>query len=128
MTAFPAPAGPSDPPEPGRDAPLPATRPGRSTRESRRTARTPYINRELSWLEYADRVLWEARDERNPLLDRVNFLTIFAGMLDEFFQIRIAGLRQQVHAGSTKTAPDGRAPAEQPVPRRARGPELVTRL
>ena len=73
----------------------------------------PYLNRELAWLDYARRVLWEARDGRNALLDRVNFLTIFASMLDEFFQIRISGLRQQVHAGSTKTSPDGRTAAEQ---------------
>ena len=61
--------------------------------------RTPYINRELSWLEYSARVLFEARDPRNPLIERVKFVTIFAGMLDEFFQIRVAGLRQQVNTG-----------------------------
>ena len=54
---------------------------GQTTREAARTGRRPktaYLNRELSWLDYAGRVLYEARDERNPLLDRVNFLTIFA--------------------------------------------------
>jgi polyphosphate kinase len=74
---------------------------------------TPYLNRELAWLDYAARVLFEAKDARNPLLERVNFLTIFGGMLDEFFQIRIAGLRQQVHAGRASTSPDGRTAAEQ---------------
>ncbi|MEA2518100.1 MAG: polyphosphate kinase [Chloroflexota bacterium] len=73
----------------------------------------PYLNRELSWLDYAGRVLFEAKDPRNPILERINFLTIFGGMLDEFFQIRIAGLRQQVHAGRASTSPDGRTAAEQ---------------
>jgi polyphosphate kinase len=76
-------------------------------------APSPYLNRELSWLDYDARVLHEARDERNPPLERVKFLTIFANMLDEFFQVRVACLRQQVAAGSTKVAPDGRTPAEQ---------------
>jgi polyphosphate kinase len=88
----------------------------------------PYINRELSWLDYADRVLWEARDVRNPLLDRVSFLTIFASMLDEFFQVRIAGLRQQVSAGSVSLSPDGRTAAEQLVAARSRVLELVEEL
>jgi len=88
----------------------------------------PYINRELSWLEYAARVLFEARDARNPLLERVNFLTIFASMLDEFFQIRVSGLRQQLHAGSTTTSPDGRTAGEQLVAARRRVLELETDL
>ena len=67
-----------------------AGQPRPRTRAARKPAEAPYLNRELSWLDYAGRVLWEARDERNPLLDRVNFITIFAGMLDEFFQIRIS--------------------------------------
>src|SRR5262245_41688428 len=96
-------------------------------RATRKTApELPYVNRELSWLEYAGRVLFEAKDERNPLLDRVNFLTIFASMLDEFFQIRISGLRQQLHAGSTTTAPDGRTAGEQVSAARERVLELVT--
>ena len=96
----------------------------RAGRDARRTPRSPYINRELSWLDYA-RVLYEARDHRNPLLDRVNFLTIFASMLDEFFQIRISGLRQQLHAGSTTMSPDGRTAGEQLAAARERVLQLV---
>jgi polyphosphate kinase len=91
-------------------------------------ARGPYINRELSWLEYADRVLFEASDSRNPLIERVRFLTIFASMLDEFFQIRIAGLRQQISAGSVALSPDGRTAAEQLAAARTRVLSLVEAL
>ncbi|HEU5224793.1 MAG TPA: RNA degradosome polyphosphate kinase, partial [Actinomycetota bacterium] len=95
----------------------------------RRTARPkvtfPYVNRELSWLEFNARVLHEARDERNPLLERVKFLAIFASNLDEFFQVRIAGLRQQVEAGKVARAADGRTPEEQLATARARVLELV---
>ena len=73
----------------------------------------PYLNRELSWLDFNARVLHEARDERNPILERVKFLAIFASNLDEFFQVRVAGLRQQVAAGSASLSPDGRTAAEQ---------------
>ncbi|HUQ78961.1 MAG TPA: polyphosphate kinase 1 [Patescibacteria group bacterium] len=98
-----------------------------STGARARTGRhvSPYINRELSWLEFNARVLHEARDERNPLIERVRFLTIFASNLDEFFQVRIAGLRQQVATGSTSKAPDERTAAEQIAAARARILELV---
>src|SRR5438309_12011259 len=99
----------------------------RRARESPRAPRT-YINRELSWLEYSARVLHEAGDPRNPLLERVRFLTIFAGMLDEFFQIRMSGLRQQVAAGSLALSPDGRTAGEQLAAARARVLELVAEL
>ncbi|MGH2512525.1 MAG: polyphosphate kinase 1 [Candidatus Limnocylindrales bacterium] len=73
----------------------------------------PYINRELSWLDWNERVLHEANDERNPLLERVKFLAIFAANLDEFFQVRVAGLRQQLAASAVRSSPDGRSPEEQ---------------
>ncbi|HEY7133258.1 MAG TPA: polyphosphate kinase 1 [Candidatus Limnocylindrales bacterium] len=131
MTALPASSADPDPSKSGRsdrDATLTAIKPARKARDPRRGARSTYINRELSWLDYAGRVLYEARDERNALLDRVNFLTIFASMLDEFFQIRVSGLRQQLHAGSVTTSPDGRTAGEQLVAARLRVLDLVTEL
>jgi len=109
-----------DPSAPARPAVPP--RPRRTTRPK---ATYPYINRELSWLEFNARVLHEARDERNPLLERVKFLAIFAGNLDEFFQVRVAGLRQQVEAGKVARSPDGRTAEEQLAAARARVLELV---
>jgi polyphosphate kinase len=75
--------------------------------------RTYYFNRELSWLEFNRRVLEEALDESNPLLERVKFLSIFSSNLDEFFMVRISGLRRQLMAGTVQPPPDGRTPAEQ---------------
>ena len=72
-----------------------------------------YYSRELSWLEFNDRVLEEAIDERNPLLERVKFLAIFGTNLDEYFMIRVAALKQQIAAEVRKRSNDGRLPAEQ---------------
>ena len=72
-----------------------------------------YLNRELSWLEFNRRVLHEATDKRTPLLERLKFLAIFSSNLDEFFMVRIAGLKQQVEAAVTKLSLDGRTPIEQ---------------
>lgn len=72
-----------------------------------------YINRELSWLEFNRRVLHEARDARTPLLERLKFLGIFSSNLDEFFQVRVAGLRKQVEARFQEPTADGLTPAEQ---------------
>src|SRR5215468_594494 len=72
-----------------------------------------YLNRELTWLAFNRRVLAEAEDERNPLLERVKFLDITASNLDEFFMKRIGGLKQQVAAGLQERTVDGRTPLEQ---------------
>jgi len=72
-----------------------------------------FANRELSWLDFADRLLDLAADDGQPLLERVKFLAIFAEGLDEFFQVRVAGLEDQVAAGLRTRSPDGLGPGEQ---------------
>jgi len=78
-------------------------------------ARNPehFFNRELSWLKFNSRVLQEALDESNPLLERLKFLAIFSTNLDEFIMIRYAGLKEQSDAGINKRSADGKTADEQ---------------
>src|SRR5690242_3595655 len=71
-----------------------------------------FINRELSWLEFNRRVLEEAQDQRQPLIERVKFLTIVSSNLDEFFEIRVAGIKQQIESETSDVGPDGLSPSE----------------
>src|SRR5580704_1306820 len=73
---------------------------------------TLYLNRELSHLEFQRRVLEEARDRRNPLLERVKFLSILGSNIDEFFMVRVAGVMQQIENGVQETGMDGKGPSE----------------
>ncbi|MHB8625947.1 MAG: polyphosphate kinase 1 [Aggregatilineales bacterium] len=72
-----------------------------------------YINRELSWLEFNQRCLMQSFDPELPLLERVRFLSIFSNNLDEFFMVRVSGLKEQVAAGVTETPADGLTPQQQ---------------
>ncbi|MBK5275869.1 MAG: RNA degradosome polyphosphate kinase, partial [Desulfuromonadales bacterium] len=72
-----------------------------------------YLNRELTWLEFNQRVLHEAEDSRTPLLERVKFLAIVSANLDEFFMKRIGGLKQQIGAGMKELTLDGRTARQQ---------------
>ncbi len=86
-----------------------------------------YINRELSWLEFNDRVLEEARDRKNPLLERIKFLVITSTNLDEFFMIRVASLKRLVFEGYDKPDPAGMAPASQLAAIAERTHQMVAR-
>jgi len=111
------PAAPAATPAATRPATPPATPP---TATAPTAAPVPsldapelYFNRELSWLDFNERVLEEAQDEAAPLLERLKFLAIFGSNLDEFIMIRYAGLKEQISAGVTHRTPDGMTAREQ---------------
>src|SRR5271163_1166417 len=83
------------------------------------------INRELSFLEFNQRVLEQAKDSRIPLLERVKFLCISCANLDEFFEIRVAGLKELLEAGAVQGGPDGLSVSEQLKAIRAHAARLV---
>src|SRR5438132_5943761 len=86
--------------------------PARVCEEKRVSDPQNFINRELSWLEFNRRVLEEAQDPTQPLIERVKFLTIVSSNLDEFFEIRVAGIKQQIESETSDVGPDGLSPTE----------------
>ncbi|HVH63012.1 MAG TPA: RNA degradosome polyphosphate kinase, partial [Candidatus Dormibacteraeota bacterium] len=90
-------------------------------------AGTRYINRELSRLDFDERVLAMAEDPRLPLLERVRFLAIFSQNLDDFFQVRVAGLKEQLLAAVAAASPDGMSPLDQLRAIRTRVEGLIER-
>lgn len=83
------------------------------TLETSPKSNLPILNRELSLLDFQARVLEEAQDETNPLLERLKFLSIFGSNMDEFFMVRVSGIRKQVEARINDISPDGLTPREQ---------------
>jgi len=95
-----------------RDESGPIVSPAAPAHRSPFAAPENFINRELSWLEFNRRVLEEAQDPTQPLIERVKFLTIFSSNLDEFFEIRVAGIKQQIESETSEIGPDGLSPTE----------------
>jgi len=95
---------------PDNVVPMPA--PNEVPAEPDFSAAKNFINRELSWLEFNRRVLEEAQDPAQPLLERVKFLGIVSSNLDEFFEIRVAGIKQQIASETSDVGPDGMSPTE----------------
>jgi len=101
---------PSTPEEPSNIVTLP--KPAEENHAPRFSAPENFINRELSWLEFNRRVLEEAQDPTQPLIERVKFLTIVSSNLDEFFEIRVAGIKQQIESETSDVGADGLSPTE----------------
>lgn len=95
--------------------PIKTRRKGRAKQDFCSLVENPalFVNREISWVNFNGHVLEEARDTRNPLLERVRFLSIYANNLDEFFMIRVSGLLRQVDRGVLELPPDGMTPSGQ---------------
>ena len=91
---------------------IPLPEPAEHPPARRFSAPENFINRELSWLEFNRRVLEEAQDATQPLIERVKFLSIFSSNLDEFFEIRVAGIKQQIESETSDVGPDGLSPTE----------------
>src|SRR5436190_153773 len=100
------------PEEPSNIVALPNAENSEGASPSRFSASENFINRELSWLEFNRRVLEEAQDPTQPLIERVKFMTIFSNNLDEFFEIRVAGIKQQIQSETSDVGPDGMSPTE----------------
>lgn len=112
----PEPAPPTDPPAsvlPGRITAIPAAPPAAPTEAVSDLPEDRYLNRELSWLDFNARVLAMAEDASQPLLERAKFLAIFASNLDEFFMVRVAGLKRRDQMGLSVRSADGMSPREQ---------------
>jgi polyphosphate kinase len=91
---------------------MPSPSPNEPSSAARFSAPQNFINRELSWLEFNRRVLEEAQDPTQPLLERIKFLGIVSSNLDEFFEIRVAGIKQQIASETSDVGPDGMSPTE----------------
>src|SRR5215471_6003311 len=96
------------PPSPDNVVPMPP--PNESSTSQDLSDPRNFINREMSWLEFNRRVFEEAQDPTQPLLERVKFLGIVSSNLDEFFEIRVAGIKQQIASETSDVGPDGMSP------------------
>ena len=88
-------------------------KPGKTSSSQAASSARLYVNRELSLLAFQRRVLEEAQDPHNPMLERVKFLSIFGSNIEEFFMVRVAGLQRQLESGLLEYGPDGMTPKEQ---------------
>src|SRR5881397_571821 len=92
---------------------LSAAEPAKANLSLAPAAEKQLLNRELSLIEFFRQVLDEAHDDRNPLLERLRFLTIFSNIVDEFFMVRVSALKEEVEGGWIQPSPDGMTAAEQ---------------
>ena len=112
-------------PSPPLSSPTPLSGNGAGVADADLRSPSLYLNRELSWLEFNARVLAEAENEAVPVLERLKFLAIVGSNLDEFFMVRVAGLKQQLTGEVGELGPDGMTPAEQLAAISERVHELV---